>query len=71
MFVITLSNMFATTTGLGGPAPTWLKWDTLNDAIKAAVELNAQHGLNAYIHPANRTDLTVDMVGTHTFGYDD
>lgn len=70
MFVITLCNMYATTTGLGGPASTWLRWATLDEAKTAAVELNAQHGLNAFIHPAERTDLTLDMVGTHTFGYD-
>jgi hypothetical protein len=69
MFVITLSNMFVTTTGLGGPHATWLTWDTLEDAIKAAIELNAQHGLYAYIHPADRTDLTVEMIDTHSFGY--
>lgn len=69
MFVISLCNTYATTTGLGGPAATWLRFETLDDAMKAATELNAQHGLNAYIHPADRTDLTVEMVGTHTFGY--
>lgn len=69
MFVITLSNMFVTTTGLGGPAGTWLKWDTLEDAIKAATELNARYGLNAYVHPADRTDRTLAMIDTHTFGY--
>lgn len=69
MFTITLCNMFATTAGLGGPQGTLLTWPTLEEAKKAAVELNAQHGLNAYIHPADRSDLTVGMVGTHTFGY--
>lgn len=70
MFVITLSNMFATTTGLADGSPR-RTWDTLEDAIKAAVELNAQHGLNAYIHPADRTDLTLAMIDTHSFGYAD
>jgi len=71
MFVITLSNMFATTTGLAGPASTWLRWDTLEDARKAAVELNAHYGLHAYIHPADRTDITLEMIDTHSFGYAD
>jgi hypothetical protein len=71
MFVITLSNMFATTTGLAGPVGTWLKWDTLEEAREAAIELNARYGLNAYIHPADRTDITLDMIDTHSFGYID
>lgn len=69
MFVITLSNMFATTSGLAGPAETWLTWETLEEAKEAAIELNAKYGLNAYIHPADRTDLVLDMIDTHTFGY--
>lgn len=69
MFVITLSNMFATTSGLGGPAATWLTWETLEEAKTAAIELNAKYGLNAYIHPADQTDITLDMIDTHTFGY--
>lgn len=68
MFVITLSNMFVTTTGLAGPAP-FRTWDTLEEAIEAAIALNAIHGLYAYIHPADRTDLTVEMIDTHSFGY--
>jgi len=69
MFIITLSNMVVTSTGLGGPADTWLKWETLEDAVKAAIELNAQYGLYAYIHPADRTDRTLEMIDTHSFGY--
>ena len=71
MFVITLSNMFVTTTGLGGPAGTWLTWDALDDAVKAAVELNAHYGLYAYVHPADRTDKTLAMIDKHSFGYTD
>lgn len=68
MFVITLSNMFVTETGLAGPAP-FRTWETLEEAIEAAIELNAQHGLYAYIHPADRTDRVVEMIDTHSFGY--
>lgn len=71
MFVITLSNMFATTTGLAGPSSTWLTWDTLEDAIKAAIELNAKYGLYAFVHPADHTDRTLEMIDTHSFGYSD
>lgn len=69
MFVITLSNMFVTTAPLGEPGGTRLEWATLEDAIKAAIELNALHGLHAYIHPADRTDRTLEMIDTHSFGY--
>ena len=68
MFVISLSNMFVTTSGLAGPSPR-LTWDTLEDATKAAIELNALHGLTAYISPADHTDRTVAMINTYSFGY--
>lgn len=69
MYVISLSNMMATTTGLAGPQSTWLTWATLEEATEAAVKLNAQYGLNAYILPADRTDRCLAMVDTHSFGY--
>lgn len=69
MFVITLSNMFVTIAGLAVPGSPRVTWDTLEDATKAAIELNAIHGLHAYIHRADRTDLTVGMIDTYTFGY--
>lgn len=68
MFVITLSNMFVTHTGLadGGGIR---EWETLEEAKEAAIALNAIHGLHAYIHPADRTDRTLEMIDTYTFGY--
>ena len=71
MFVISLSNMYVCEAGLAVLGSPFRTWDTLEDARKAAIELNAQHGLNAYIHPANRRDMTVEMIDTHTFGYTD
>lgn len=68
MFVISLSNMLVTTTGLADGSPI-REWPTLEEAREAAIELNATHGLNAYICPADRTDRSVDMIDTHTFGY--
>lgn len=68
MFVITLSNMFVTTTGLADGSP-FRTWDTLEDATEAAIELNAQYGLHAFIHPADRTDRCLEMIDTHSFGY--
>lgn len=70
MFVISLSNMFVTPSGLAGPAP-FRTWDTIEEATQAAIELNAQYGLHAYIHPADRTDRCLKMIDTHTFGYTD
>lgn len=69
MFVISLSNMIVCEAGLAVPGSPFREWATLEDAIKAATELNAQHGLHAYIHPADRRDLTVEMIDTHSFGY--
>lgn len=68
MFVISLSNMLVTTTGLADRSPI-RKWDKLDEAILAAIELNAQHGLYAYVSPAERTDMTRVMIDTHSFGY--
>lgn len=72
MFSISLSNLMVTTQGLGGgtlTGATVLTWDTLEEALEAATRLNAEHGLYAYIHPADRTDRTVEAVFTHSFGY--
>lgn len=69
MFVISLSNMYVCEDGLAVPGSPLRTWNTLEEAIAAAIELNATHGLNAYIHPADRRDHTVEMINTHSFGY--
>lgn len=70
MFVISLSNQMVTVNGLGGPDTTWRKWDSLESAVDVANRLNARFGLNAYVHPFERTDRTLHAATTYSFGYD-